>query len=116
MKRTHILAGILLLLCITVAHADFTYTYDTDTPVGTNAPSVLDDHDRLTKDAIQEHMNVEHYWPLTGTEVAKSCSCFHRRVMFQAPLVGETLPTIAANQGALYLFDVDRRASCRERV
>ena len=48
----------------------WTYTYNTDTPAGTDAPSVLDDRIREVKDALQERLNVEHVFDLTGSEVS----------------------------------------------
>lgn len=48
----------------------WTYTYDIATPVGTDAPSVLDDRDRETKAAVQERLNIEHVFDLTGTQVS----------------------------------------------
>jgi len=56
---------------ITVAFATtFNHTYDTATPVGTDAPSILDNSDRNIQDAIQERLNVEHVFDKTGTEVS----------------------------------------------
>lgn len=53
-------------------------TFDTATPLGSDAPSTLDDHHRLTKAALQERLNDFNgntdegpiYWPLTGTQVS----------------------------------------------
>ena len=73
MKRNIFLGVVLGLVClmITVAFAtSFTYTYDTATPVGTDAPSTLDDSDRNIKAALQERLNVEHVFDKTGTEVS----------------------------------------------
>jgi len=55
----------------------FTYTYDVATPVGTDAPSVIDDRIREVKAALQERLNVEHVFDLTGTEVSHANSGKH---------------------------------------
>jgi len=48
----------------------WTYTFDTDTPVGTDAPSVIDDRIRELKDALQERLAVEHVFAKTDSEVS----------------------------------------------
>jgi hypothetical protein len=73
----------------------FTYTYDTATPVGTDAPSVIDDRIREVKQAVQERMNVDHYWPLTGTQVSDADGGYHRDIHFYSttgtdPILGVT--------------------------
>jgi len=72
-----IVLGFILALCMC-----FTYTYDTATPVGTDAPSVIDDRIREVKAANQERMNVDHYWPLTGTEVSDTDVGYHRAIHY----------------------------------
>ncbi|MCJ7483869.1 MAG: hypothetical protein MUO31_13000 [Thermodesulfovibrionales bacterium] len=67
MKKLTIINSILLLLFIGLG---WTYTYDTDTPAGTDAPSVIDDRIREVKDAIQERLAIEHVFALTGSEVS----------------------------------------------
>lgn len=62
---TSLILGYLIAFCLS-----WTYTYDIATPVGTDAPSVLDDRDRETKAAVQERLNVEHVFDLTGTQVS----------------------------------------------
>ena len=65
--------GVIIGILIAFAAA-WTYTLDTDTPVGTDAPSSLDDSDRLIKDAFQERLNVDHYFALTGSEVSDAAT------------------------------------------
>jgi len=48
----------------------FSETYDTVTPDGGDDPAEADDRIRETKAAIQERLNVEHVFDLTGTEVS----------------------------------------------
>lgn len=57
-----------ILFLVTVAYA-FTYTYDTATPAGSDDPAEADDRMREIKLAIQEVMDVEHDWALTGTSL-----------------------------------------------
>lgn len=98
-----IYAAIIALIGINSILFAFTYTYDTDTPLGTAAPAVIDDRLRETKDAIQERMNVDHDWTLDGTEVG-TATCMHRQVQFMAP---RAQPTMGADTGMLYMKDVD---------
>ena len=96
--------GILLGVLIALTFG-WTYTYDTDTPDGSiDAPSVIDDRIREVKDAIQERMNVNHYWPLTGTEVSDTAVGQQRKIHFYGPI---DTPTNAANKMFLYGKDVD---------
>lgn len=60
----------------------WTYTYDTTTPAGSDAPSVIDDRIREVKAALQERQNTDHYWPLTGTQVSDANAGYHRQVTF----------------------------------
>lgn len=98
--------GIVLGVLIALTFG-WTYTYDTDWPLGSDAPSVLDDSDRLIKDAVQERMNVDHYWPLTGSEVSDSATGQHRQIEFYGPIA---TPTSAANKSWLYSKDVTAKA------
>jgi len=65
-----------------------TNDFDTATPLGSNAPSVIDNKIREVKAAVQERMNDhngdadegDHYWPLDGTEVSDDDAGQHRKV------------------------------------
>lgn len=48
----------------------WTYTYDIATPEGSDDPAEADDRVREIKAAVQERLNVEHVFDLTGTEVS----------------------------------------------
>lgn len=87
----------------------WTYTYDTDTPLGSNSPSVIDDRIREAKDAVQERQNIDHYWPLTGSEVSDTDAGKHRQVTFQAPLSANPT-TVDEDEGQLYTKDVSGKA------
>lgn len=86
----------------------FSDTYDTNTPLGSDDPAEADDRMREIKSAIQERENVDHYWPLTGTEVSDADTGEHRKVLFHAPIVAT--PTVAANHGDLRIKDTDGKA------
>lgn len=86
----------------------FTYTYDTDTPAGTDAPSVIDDRIREVKDALQERLNVDHYFALTGSEVSDADAGEHRKILFHVPIA--STPTVADSHGDLRIMDVDSAA------
>lgn len=73
------IAGVVSRLVMTTV---FSSTYDTATPAGTDSPTEADDRMRETKAAVQERENVDHYWPLTGTEVSDADSGEHRKITF----------------------------------
>lgn len=110
MKRNIFLGVILGIigLMITVAYATtFSVTYDKTTPQGTDAPSVLDDRDRETKQAVQERENVDHYWPYAsfadvagGNEVASKFTGEHRKVTFYGTISD---PTQVSGKAHLYM-------------
>ena len=81
----------------------WTYTFDIATPVGTNVPSVLDNSDREIKAAVQERLNVDHFFTLTGTQVSDLASGQHRQIEFYGPI---SKPSNAANKLWLYGKDV----------
>lgn len=104
--KSHLIEGTLISVMIgSIAYATvFSSIYDTATPLGTDAPSTLDDQDRLTKEAVQERMNVDHYWPLTGTQVSDVDVGEHRKATFHEPLGAD--PTTATNKGHVYMKDI----------
>ena len=86
----------------------FSSTYDTATPAGTDSPSEADDRMREIKAAVQERSNVDHYWPLTGTEVSDADTGEHRKILFHEPIA--VTPTVAASHGDLRIADVAGKA------
>ena len=82
----------------------FTNSIDTATPAGTDAPSVIDNRIREAKAGWQERLNVDHYMPLTGTQVSDNDAGEHRQVTFHEPI---STPSASADHGYLYLKDVD---------
>ena len=85
----------------------FSYTYDTTTPAGTDAPSVIDDRIREVKSAVQERENVDHYWPITGSQVSDTAAGQHRKIEFFEPI---STPSNAANKFFIYSKDVAGKA------
>lgn len=83
----------------------WTYTYDISSPTGSDSPTEADDRMREIKAAVQERENVDHYWPLTGTEVSDSDGGMHRQITFQASQ--STPGTVAEDQAELYTKEVD---------
>jgi hypothetical protein len=111
MKNKAVRVALLVWLCtvLSVAVFGFTYTYDTSTPDGATAPvSVLDDKIREVKQAVQERENVDHYWPLTGTQVSDAGAGKHRQVTFYGVLGAK--PTLSAGEGAVYIKTVSGRS------
>ncbi len=86
----------------------FSFTYDTATPAGSDDPAEADDRMREIKAAVQERENVDHYWPLTGTEVSDADAGEHKKILFHAPIA--STPTVAANHGDLRIKDVNSKA------
>jgi len=96
------------LYCAKVAYATtFSNTYDKTTPAGTDSPTIIDDRIRETKLAIQERMNVSHYWPYAseadvagGNEVASRYTGEHRMVDFYGSISD---PTQVSGKAHLYM-------------
>ena len=66
---------------IGVAYATtFSFTYDTETPAGSDDPAEADDRMREIKAALQERLAVEHVFALTGTEVSASDTGKHSAI------------------------------------
>lgn len=87
----------------------FAYPFDTATPDGaTQAVSTLDDRIREAKQAEQERNNVDHYWPLTGTQVSDSDAGKHRKVTFYGVLSAK--PTLDTGEGALYIKTISGKS------
>ena len=61
MKKTAVVL-IILYIGIHAFSTTFSNTYDTETPVGTDLPSVLDDRIREAKAATAERLNVDHFF------------------------------------------------------
>lgn len=101
------IAIILIILCAayTVFATTFSFTMDTSTPQGSDDPAEADDRMREIKSAIQERENVNHYWPLTGSEVSDADTGEHRFIDFQGPNTAPAL--IAENKGRLFTKDVN---------
>ena len=95
--------------CVGIAFATtFSFTYDTATPAGSDDPAEADDRMREIKAAVQERQNVDHYWPLTGTEVSDTDAGEHRKILFHAPIA--STPTVAEDHGDLRIKDVNSKA------
>lgn len=75
------LAGLILAVAVIFCTA-WTYTWDTTTPAGSDAPSVIDDRIREVKATVQERLNVDHFMPLTGSQVSDADAGYHRDIHF----------------------------------
>ena len=80
-KKFNLLIIWLVLLSL-VYLAGFTYTVDCANPVGTMAPSVLDDYIRETRYGFAERLNVDHVFALTGTSLSDADTGYHRDIHF----------------------------------
>ncbi len=92
----------------------FSNTFDTATPAGSDDPAEADDRMREIKAAVQERENVDHYWPLTGTQVSDDDAGEHRKVLFHAPIAAT--PTVAPNHGDLRIKDVANGTDTKAEV
>lgn len=101
--RSVVLCMVLWIAAVSWA-TTFSFTMDTSTPQGSDDPAEADDRIREVKAALQERENVNHYWPLTGTEVSDADTGEHRKVLFHIPIA--STPTVAADHGDLRIKDV----------
>ena len=84
----------------------WTSTLDTSTPLGDSAshpPSQGDDRIREVKAGFQERLNIDHYFPLTGTAMSHADTGMHRKVTL---LVQASAPTQKASAIIVYGKDV----------
>jgi len=87
----------------------WTDTYDTATPDGsTQKVPVLDDEIRTLKSALQERLNADHVFPLTGTQVSDTDVGKHRKVVFHGVLSAK--PTLEDGECALYTKTVSDKS------
>lgn len=110
-RRILITSIAILLLSISIPFVFatvFNDTFDTATPAGTDSPTEADDRMREIKAAVQERENVDHYWPLDGTEVSDADAGEHRKVLFHEPI--DATPTVAESHGDLRIKDVSGKA------
>ncbi|KKN73169.1 hypothetical protein LCGC14_0403420 [marine sediment metagenome] len=104
--RPSVIATIFCLTFWGVVYATtFSFTYDTATPAGSDDPAEADDRMREIKAAVQEREAVNHYWPLTGTEVSDADAGEHLNILYHAPIAAT--PTVAADHGDLRIKDVN---------
>lgn len=108
MRKALLIALFLVIgFCIGIAYATtFSFTYDTATPAGSDDPAEADDRMREIKAAVQERENVDHYWPLTGTEVSDADAGEHRKVTLRTG----SAPSAVADKGFVYAKDVGDKA------
>lgn len=78
----------------------FSFTFDTSTPQGSDDPAEADDRMREIKAAIQERENVDHYWPLTVTEVSDADAGEHRKITYHESIAD---PTQVASHAHSYM-------------
>lgn len=98
MKRNNQL-NMFILGCLFVLSLGWTYSWDVTTPAGTDSPSVIDNRIREVKQVVQEMLNVDHYFPLTGTQVSDADAGKHRQINFQANI---TTPAHVTGETHLY--------------
>lgn len=84
----------------------FNNTMDTATPAGSDDPAEADDRVREIKAAVQERENVDHYWPLTGTEVSDADVGEHRKLTIRT-LSADEVAALSATKAYLYRLVTD---------
>ena len=83
----------------------FTATFRTDTPSGSDDPSEGDDRIREVKVAVQERLDVDHYFHASGANTYDDPNTGkHRYVRFIEP---NNLTVMSAGEGALFTKDVN---------
>lgn len=84
----------------------FSNTFDTSAPDGGDDPAEADNNMRRIQAAIQERENVDHYWPLTGTEVSDADAGEHRKLIIRTLSAGE-VAALSATKAYLYRLVTD---------
>ena len=84
----------------------FLSTYDIATPDGGDDPAEADNRMREIKAATQERENVDHYWPLTGTEVSDADAGEHRKVTIRT-LSAVEVAALTATKAYIYRLVTD---------
>lgn len=84
----------------------WTYTYDVNTPAGTDDPKEGDDRIREVKASLQERLANDHYFPKTGSQVSDVNAGEHKKVTLR---VGSA-PSAVADKGFIYAKDVSGKA------
>jgi hypothetical protein len=96
-----------------VTAGTFTYTYNTATPAGIDDPREADDRMREIKAALQERLNVNHYFTPSATNVYDhSDTGMHTFIDFQAPRSADPT-TIDESQAQIYTLDVSSKAELK---
>ena len=96
-KSSAIAVGLVLGFALTLCMATtFDYTLDCASPVGTDAPSSLDDKDRETRFGFAERLNVDHRFNLTGTQLSDADIGMHRQVTFYSSTATDPILGVAA--------------------
>lgn len=85
------LAGFLGGFTALVLIGAWSYTWDIATPPESESPTYGYLRIQESKAGAQERLNVDHYFPLTGTEVSDVNAGKHRQVTYKAPISTPTL-------------------------
>lgn len=114
-KSLEALAFVCVVLIGMLAYGAWTTTYDTTTPDGATQPvSVLDDAIQDVKKAVQERINVDHYFPLTGTQVSDTDTGFHRQVTFYSATGTDPILDITLVSGTMELQWTDSDGTVKQ--
>lgn len=83
-------------------------TLDTAVPAGSDLPSIIDDSINDTKTSLQERLDVDHEFNITGTivDANETTAGKHTQVTFAAAIA---TPTPITNQAILYIKVVDSK-------
>ena len=78
--------------------------YDILKPTPDDDPKMGDDEIRTIKASIQERLDADHYFPLTGSEVSDADAGEHRKITLRKLT---TPPIASANKGFVYSKDME---------
>lgn len=107
MRRTQLLSIIALCVSFLTLTLAFDATYRTDTPAGTDDPSEGDDRIRETKLAVQERLDVDHWFHASAASTFDDPNTGkHRQVTYIDPN-GGAVPVPGYREGITYTKDVN---------
>ncbi len=86
----------------------FAQTFNVATPQTSDSPTEADDRMREEKAALQERLDVDHYFEKSGNTCDGTNVGKHRKVTFYGPLSAD--PTVAADELALYTKTVSAKS------
>jgi hypothetical protein len=92
-----------VLTIIIISCFAWSYTYDVTTPLGSDSPSVLDNRIREIKSALEERLDIDHFFDVdsgTVNQVDDADTGKHRQLTLWNPI--DTPDSVDANEAIVY--------------